>query len=98
MRVVAVVRRSGQKQQPVTALRDDFSQASPLRLLAIHAGTADAVMCLIDDSEVPGGALELLEPALWFGKGQRDQTERDGFEWIAAELEPAPLLLQRIGI
>ena len=70
MRVVAVVRRRSEQQQPVAASRDHLRQAPAQRVVTIRGGGADAVMRLVDDRQVPRRTFEVLEHTFLFGEIQ----------------------------
>ena len=99
MRIVSVMRRGGQQQQPIAPPRNHLRQASALGIRAIdrRRGT-NAVMCLVDDRQIPRRALELLEHALLLGEVERNQAQPDRIERVAAELQFASLFLQCRGI
>ena len=96
VRVVAVVRRRGQQQQPVAAPSDHLREAPAQRVVTVRAGGGtDAVVRLVDDRQVPRRTLEVFEHALLLGEIQRGEAERGRIERIAAQFEPASLQLQR---
>ena len=88
MRVVAIVRRGRQQQQPVGLARHDLGQAAALRILARGGvGGADAVMRLVDYREVPSGALQLLQHRFLFGEIEGGQYERGAAERVTAHFQ-----------
>src|SRR6059058_5291977 len=96
MPVMSVMRRRSEQQQSVAASRDRLRQTPPQRVFAIGArGGADAVVRFVDDREIPGRTLEILEYPLLFGEIQRRKAQSDRIERIAAKLELSPLRLQR---
>jgi hypothetical protein len=59
-------------------------------ILPVSGGAEpDAVMRLVDDDQVPGGALQLLEDLLLLGEVDRGQAVGDMVEGVGAEDEAA---------
>ena len=95
MRIVAIVRRGGEQQQPVAAPGDHLRQPPAQCVVTIRAcRLADAVMRFVDDREVPRRSLEILQHPFLLDEIERGQAERDRIERIAAQLVLPPLLLQ----
>ena len=68
MRIVSVMRRRGQQQQPVGLGRQHLGETAALVFLA------DAMMRLIDDDQIPGDAFQLRQHAILLGEVDRGQT------------------------
>jgi hypothetical protein len=91
VRVVAVVRGGSEEEEAVAAAGEHLGEPSTAGVLPVTGAVhADAVVRLIDDDEVPGRTLQLLEDLLLLREVDGCKAERDVVEGVGPQRQPTP--------
>jgi hypothetical protein len=94
VRIVAVVRGRSEEEEAVGLLGEGLGEVTTAGVLGVVAAELDAVMGLVDDDEIPGGAVEILEDFVLLGEVEGEEAEGEVIEGVGAEDEGAAELLE----
>ena len=94
MRFDAVMRRGSEQEQRIALRCDDLGEAPALAGFVLVHAVGDAVVCFVDDGEVPARPLQLLQHMLLLGEVEGEQAAAGGFKWVAPEFVATTLGVQ----